>query len=77
MGSPGGRMRPRITGAVCDDVAGAPRVRARVARADWERISGEAVAAARDAVAGIHGGRLDAPDPSSCPRWCRCEDLWR
>ena len=71
-----GILSPRITGAVRDDVAGAP-VAARVSRDDWERIAGDAVAAARDAVARIRQGRLDPPDPSSCARWCRCEDLWR
>ncbi len=71
-----GILSPRITGAVRDDVAGAPMA-ARVSRDDWERIAGEAVAAARDAVARIRQGRLDPPDPSSCSHWCRCEDLWR
>jgi RecB family exonuclease len=73
-----GILSPKISGAVCDDVAGAPVVgRASVTRAVWDEIADEAVAAARDAVARIREGRLDAPAPSSCSHWCRCEDLWR
>lgn len=74
-----GLLRPRVDGAVCDDVAGAPGVRRglRVTRQEWDALAGEAVAAAREAVAGIRAGRLDAPDPGSCPHWCRCGDLWR
>jgi PD-(D/E)XK nuclease superfamily len=71
-----GILSPRITGAVRDDVAGAP-LAARVSRDDWQRIAADAVAAAREAVARIRQGRLDPPDPSSCSHWCRCEDLWR
>ncbi len=71
-----GLLSPRITGAVCDDVDGAPAV-ARVSRGLWDAITADAVAAAGDAAGRIHGGVLDAPDPSSCSHWCRCEDLWR
>jgi RecB family exonuclease len=73
-----GILSPKITGAVCDDVDGAPVVgRARVTRQTWNEITDEAVAAAQEAVARIHQGRLDPPLPSSCSHWCRCEDLWR
>ncbi|HSJ72977.1 MAG TPA: PD-(D/E)XK nuclease family protein, partial [Miltoncostaeaceae bacterium] len=74
-----GLLTPSVAGAVCDDVAGAPAVRGAllVSREDWEALAGEAVAAARDAVARIREGRLDPPDPRSCSHWCRCEDLWR
>jgi RecB family exonuclease len=73
-----GILSPRITGAVCDDVPGAPAAgRALVSRPRWDEIAGEAVAAARDVAARIRAGRLDPPHPDSCSHWCRCEDLWR
>lgn len=74
-----GILSAKISGAVCDDVPGAPVVgRTRlVTRERWTEISADAAAAARDAVTRIREGRLDPPDPASCSHWCRCEDLWR
>jgi RecB family exonuclease len=72
-----GLLSPKVAGAVCDDVPGAPEGGFRLDRADWDRIADEAVAAARDAAGRIHAGRLDPPAPQACSHWCRCEDLWR
>jgi RecB family exonuclease len=74
-----GLLTASITGAVCDDVPGAPAVRPAlsVSREEWTRLADDALEAAREAVAGIRSGRLDAPDPDACSHWCRCEDLWR
>jgi RecB family exonuclease len=73
-----GMLSAKVAGAVCDDVPGAPDAgRAVVPREVWERITAEALEAARAAVDGIRAGRLDPPEPDSCSHWCRCEDLWR
>ena len=71
-----GILTPTVTGAVREDVPGAPAV-ATVTADRWQEITEEAVEAARDAVAGMRRGDLAPPTPSPCPPWCMCGDLWR
>ena len=71
-----GMLTPTVTGAVRDDVPGAPAV-AAVTAERWREITDEAVEAAQDAVAGMRRGDLAPPTPGPCPPWCMCGDLWR
>ncbi|MGD9695504.1 MAG: PD-(D/E)XK nuclease family protein [Thermoleophilia bacterium] len=67
-----------VEGAVRADVAAAPAVKNRMVDAEsWERVTREAVDAARGAVVDIREGRLAPPSIDGCDNWCMCGDLWR